>query len=383
MRGSEGQDPLRGEHAVPEVTCGGRYRYCAPQGLTLPCLPAEPRPACGPVSLDVGAQGWVRAPVRRARGPPAYLRLQTLDALFLLFQPPEVLGYGVHPAAETGGHGVLASGQPPHPPLSPATQALWGGVGCLPFPIIPRSGYRALLSSVGARWGRVTVSKSGGQGQTGAVGLKGPLGWTILGGSRAKRTPPVSVLLPLSASASPAQNCDWQAGATPGFKAVRCPALMVPQVPEGISQPLAPHSGSSLPSAGPSPALPAPLGGPWGTQPWSPGRGLWGPPHSPCAPVGGFSQHLLLAVLPLLLQPAQVVLLLNRLPGDHLLVQGLRQVSLWEDQAATGLAGARPALVRGGGGVPGQAPCGTWPQKPRPPRGPPPALHIAADGPGV
>lgn len=46
-------------------------------------------------------------------------------------------------------------------------------------------------------------------------------------------------------------------------------------------------------------------------------------------PVGGSPQHLLLAVPLPFLQLAQVVLLLHRLPRHHLLVQALRQVSLW------------------------------------------------------
>lgn len=204
VRGSGGQDPLQGEHAVRDVTCGGRYRYSAPQGLTLPSLPAEPRPACGPMSLDVGAQGWMRAPVRRAHGPPAYLRLQTLDALFLLSQPPEVLGYRVHPAAETGGHGVLASGQPPRPPLSPATQALWGGVGCLPFPIIPRSEYRALVLR-GSLMGRSDCQQERGTRADRSRGPEGTTGMDHFGGTQSKEdttcigpSAPLSFSLPSS-----------------------------------------------------------------------------------------------------------------------------------------------------------------------------------------
>lgn len=58
-------------------------------------------------------------------------------------------------------------------------------------------------------------------------------------------------------------------------------------------------------------------------------------PHMPAVPqaappVCRFPQHLPLAVPPPFLHGTQEVLLLNRFPGNDLLVQGVRQVSLWQ-----------------------------------------------------
>lgn len=66
--------------------------------------------------------------------------------------------------------------------------------------------------------------------------------------------------------------------------------------------------------------------------------------------MSGPAEHLPVAVSPLLLQLAQVVLLLHRLPDDHLLVQGLWQVSLWEGRGVSGRAQGSEAGVRLPGG---------------------------------
>lgn len=193
---------------------------------------------------------------------------------------------------------------------------------------------------------------------------EGTAGMDHFRGTQSKEDPTyISPSAPLSFSL-PSSELRPAGGGHTSFKATSRSAVMGAEVPGDLTT-----SGTPLgirPSLGrPFARSASPCWRPAGDTALASRPGSPGHPCSPHAPVGGFPKHLLLAVLLLLLQLTQVVLLLNCLPGDHLLVQGLRQVSLWEGQGGHRLGWSQVGLGARGA------------------QGKPPALRIAADGPMV